>query len=304
MREKSILVVGGSGFVGHSLCQQLKQADMDVINFSFEGNEIEGCVNIFGDVTDKSTVAHIFDQYPIRCVVNLASLLQSASNRNPLRAASVGVVGSLNLLELCREHEVERFIFGSSTAVLRPSFDARQAVDETSPVFASSTYEEIKRFVENMGVRIAKDNSFDFITGRISLVIGPGIPSKTSAYRTDIFNLLLSGGDIHIPFHLEEILPVCHFEDVAAGFVHLVKAPTLQHTIYHLPCESIAAEKMGGLVQRIGNNIQVTFGTHRFANGAPFVEWGRIQAELGANLIPLEQRLLAHKKFLSQKEKK
>jgi nucleoside-diphosphate-sugar epimerase len=301
-KEQYILVVGGSGFIGHSLCSQLINSNQKTINFSKDENDIEGCINITGDVCDPGQLKPVFKKYPIQCVVNLASLLVSASTKNPLQAARVGVIGSLNIFELCKDFNIRRLIFGSSTVFLKHERDPKKAVKESGQVFISSAYGEIKYFIENIGLRIGEGIGTEFIIARIPLVFGPGEPSISSAYRTDIFNLLLSGGDIFFPFQEDEVLPISHFKDVAAAFVLLVKANTLKDQIYHLPNESIKVSRLAQLAQDIGHDIRVTFGERRLTDGAPFVDWGRIEKELGAVIMPIDQRLLEHKEFLLQKE--
>lgn len=302
-KKKTVLVVGGSGFVGKALCGVLSAKNIRTISFSSDHENVAPCEYISGDVTDKGQLESIFKINSIFCVVNLASLLQSASIKNPLLASKVGIAGTLNLLELCRDFAVERFIYGSSTSLLQPNPDRQKSVDEDAPIFASSIYEEIKRFVEEMGMCASVSHGFDFVSARISLVVGPGQPSQTSAYRTEIFNKLVSGGEVHIPFSKEEVLPLNHIQDVANAFALLINAPHLKHSIYHIPCESWRVSDLAERLGEISQNISVTFGDLRFSNGAPYVDWGRMQVELGASIIPLDQRLLEYKNFLLQRRK-
>ena len=301
-KNKKVLIIGGSGFVGHALCDLLLiNNNIRIINFSNDEKQISGCENIYGDVTRKDQLESVFEKHHIDCVVYLASLLQSTSIKNPLLACKVGVEGSLNLLEFCKNNGVNRFIYGSSTSLLRPYTDFHKNVDENAPVYTSSIYEEIKRFVEQMGQYIASANSFEFISARISLVVGPGSPSLTSAYRTEIFNKIAHGGDIHIPFTDNTVLPLNHYSDIAKALSLLINTPTLIHSIYNLPCESWKVKDLADLLHRLNPNINVTFGDQHFTNGAPYVNWGRIQVELGASITPLDQRLQQYKIYLDKR---
>jgi len=210
-KNDRVLVVGGSGFIGRSLCQTLTNLKISAINFSNNNEDVDCYENIHGDITDKACLELIFNKHSIYSVVNLASLLYSDSIKNPIKATRIGVEGSINLFELSKKHNVKRFISASSTCLLRPSLDIRKGVSEDATVFTDSIYEEIKRFVEEIGVRISLTCGFEFISSRISLVVGPGHPSSTSAYRTEIFNRLVSGGEIHIPFQKDEVLPISHY---------------------------------------------------------------------------------------------
>lgn len=303
MEGKTVLVVGGSGFVGQALCKTLADNHITTINFSSDSKDTAANKNICGDVADRQQVKSVIANNPISCVVNLASLLQSASIRNPLKAIRVGVVGSLNLMDLCSEYGVSRLIYGSSTAILRPYCDPSNSVDENSPIHTSSVYEEIKRFVEEMGLRLSAVNNFDFISARISLVVGPGEPSATSAYRTEIFNKIASGGTIHFPFPKDQVLPLNHCQDIANALLLLINAPRLQHSIYHLPCEAWRVVELAERLHEINNEISIVYGEQALPNGAPNVDWGRIRMELGASIMPLDQRLLEYKNDVSKRRK-
>jgi len=301
--NEKVLVIGGSGFVGKALCKILSENHIQAINFSNDKEKLIDCENVFGNIADKNQLESIFKKNSIRCVINLASLLQSASIKNPLLACKIGVVGSLNLFDICMGYGVNRLIYGSSTALLRPYSDYRKSVDENAPVHTSSIYEEIKRFVEELGLRVSTAHGINFISARISLVVGPGNPSLTSAYRTEMFNKLLSGGEIFIPFAKRETLPLNHYMDVAESLFLLINAPSLNHSIYNLPCESWRIVDLAERIKEISPNTIVTFGDLPFSNGAPFVDWGRMRVELGASIMPLDQRLLEHKNYLLQRRK-
>lgn len=302
-KEKAVLVVGGNGFVGKALCKTLADDNIRTISFSRSDENIAACEHISGNVTDRERLESIFKNNSIFCVVNLAALLQSAAIKNPLLASKVGVAGNLNVLEICRDYAVDRFIFGSSTSLLRPNSNRQKSVDEDASVFTASIYDEIKRFVEKVGMYASATHGFDFVSARISLVVGPGQPSKTSAYRTEIFNKLVSGGEVHIPFSKEEVIPINHFQDVANALLLLIKAPHIQHSIYHVPCESWRVSDLAERLHKISQNISITFGDLQFSHGAPYVGWGRMRVELGASITPLDQRLLEYKNFLLKGEK-
>ena len=150
-----ILVTGGNGYVGSALCRQLVDSGHEVCSVSRRQYDTKGYLSLVGDVSDKASLEAIFDQYPIETVVHLASMLNTASVQNPDRAVRVNVVGSLNLMEVCRERRTRRFIFGSSFNVLGPRPGRMEACDETEPALPGEFYGETKRFVEQLGISLA-----------------------------------------------------------------------------------------------------------------------------------------------------
>lgn len=291
------LVVGGSGFIGQSLCKKLAKSNVGLINFSVGDTKVEAQENINGDITDQDAIKMLFNDFNIDKVINFASLLASNSTNDPISAIRVGVEGNTNLFEMCNKFNVKRYVFASSTCLLRPNLvNPLAPVCEDAEVVSESVYEEIKRFVESIGAKVSSTLGFEFISARISLVIGPGQPSKTSAYRTEMFNLLKSGGKIKFPFKEDVILPISHYEDVANSLYKLLTSPNLQHAVYNIPCESWRVSDIAELVSTIGNEITYTFGDQLFTNGAPYIDWKRIKNELGAEIVPLEKRLFEYKR--------
>lgn len=129
----NILVTGGAGFIGSHLCERILKTDKHVIcldNFddfydpSIKMNNITRCLNsanfelIRGDIRDKITLEAIFQNNQISKIVHIAAKAGvRPSIRNPLLYEDVNVRGTLNLLEACKNHRVENFIFASSSSV-------------------------------------------------------------------------------------------------------------------------------------------------------------------------------------------
>lgn len=290
-----ILVTGGNGYVGQALCQRLSALGREVASVSRKEYDTEGYASLVGDVGDKDSLAAIFEAHPIETVVHLASMLNTASRQHPDRAVRVNVVGSLNLMELCRDHGVRRFIFGSSFNAIgaRPGSD--RAFDETEPSQPGEFYGETKRFVEKLGMGLAEHGAFEFASARMSIIVGPGEPSPTSAWRTDMFNLLPTGGTIAITFAADEVIPLAHYEEIAESITVLVEADRLEHRIYHLPNESWRVADLARELEAIGRDLRVTCGD-RALDGIPArVSWSRLRDEFDFTATPLRERLIAYR---------
>ncbi|MBA7640839.1 UDP-N-acetylglucosamine 4-epimerase [subsurface metagenome] len=129
----SILVTGGAGFIGSHLINKLLEEGHSVIcldNFdSYYDSQLKkkNIVHnlskknfklIEADVRDKKALERIFKENDIEKIVHLAAKVGvRPSIKEPLLYEDVNVRGTLNLLELCKEHKVGNFIFGSSSSV-------------------------------------------------------------------------------------------------------------------------------------------------------------------------------------------
>jgi len=116
-KSKSILITGGSGFIGSHLVRLLvtKYSDYNIINLdslSYAGNpenliDIENFPNyIFehGDICDQAFISKLFDKYAFDLIIHLAAESHvDRSITDPLLFIKVNVLGTANLLNVAKE---------------------------------------------------------------------------------------------------------------------------------------------------------------------------------------------------------
>jgi UDP-glucuronate 4-epimerase len=128
-----ILVTGGSGFIGSTLCDKLVERGDYVINLDNFNNYYDPLVkweNIqdvihspnyklyVGDTRDPKILSQIFEVEKPEVVVHLAAMAGVRNSlKDPLEYVDVDVKGTVNMLEFSRKHGIEKFVFGSSSSV-------------------------------------------------------------------------------------------------------------------------------------------------------------------------------------------
>lgn len=128
-----ILVTGAAGFIGSHLCDSLLEENFDVIgidNFdSFYDPDIKkrNLQNFQNNpqfhfheasIIDISVLEKIFSQYRISQIVHLAAKAGvRPSIEHPIAYRRTNIDGTLNLLEMARQHNIDRFVFASSSSV-------------------------------------------------------------------------------------------------------------------------------------------------------------------------------------------
>lgn len=109
-----IATIGGSGFVGTRLIEQLKKNDLDVVNIDKNRSLYYKEITIIGDVRDKAYLITLLKN------IDLVVLL-AAEHRDDVSPTSlyydVNVDGMRNVLEAMEANGVKRIVFTSSVAV-------------------------------------------------------------------------------------------------------------------------------------------------------------------------------------------
>ena len=158
--KKTILVTGSSGFIGSNLCiRLLNDYDYRVIgidnhNDYYDVNLKEyrldkirklnkDFVFIKGDISNKSFIDKVFDDYKIDVVINLAA---QAGVRYSIDHPDVyiesNIIGFYNILEVLRSHPVEHLIYASSSSVYggntKVPFSEDDKVDNPVSLYAAT----------------------------------------------------------------------------------------------------------------------------------------------------------------------
>jgi len=136
VKETTILVTGGAGFIGSHLVERLVEKGYfvmcldnfnDYYNPELKENNISGVIDnpnfklIRGDILDVPLLEDIFSGNKNQPPTKVAHLAAMAGVRPSIASpdiyVDVDVKGTVNLLEKAKEHKVEHFIFASSSSV-------------------------------------------------------------------------------------------------------------------------------------------------------------------------------------------
>ena len=158
---KTILVTGGTGFIGSHVCVELLAEGYEIVvadnltNSNLEVIEqikrITGKAVIFYkiDIRDREALGKIFKAHKIYSVIHCAGLKSvEESVKNPLLYYDNNVYGSVVLLQIMVEFNVKKIVFSSSACVY--GADASVPYIETSLIRPVNPYGKSKLFVEEI----------------------------------------------------------------------------------------------------------------------------------------------------------
>ncbi len=158
---KSILVTGGTGFIGsHTVVALMERGYVPVIVDNLDNSRAEVLQRIEGltgrapgfvqsDVRDPVALAKLFSDHKFDAVIHFAGLKAvGESVEKPLRYYSNNLQGTLELLRAMEEHGCRRLVFSSSCTVYGDP--SRVPLVEDMPLSATNPYGQTKLAVENM----------------------------------------------------------------------------------------------------------------------------------------------------------
>lgn len=163
--KQTILVTGGTGFIGSHTTVELQQAGYNVVivdNLSNSKIEVlDGIEKITGvrpafenvDLREKNAVEAVFEKYPqIEGIIHFAaSKAVGESVEKPLLYYRNNIVSLINLLELMPKYNVKGIIFSSSCTVYGQPSEENLPVTEEAPIQkALSPYGNTKQINEEI----------------------------------------------------------------------------------------------------------------------------------------------------------
>lgn len=119
---KSILVVGGAGYIGSHMVWLLGQRGMHAVTLdnlsAGHRNAVLHGELVVGDIADRALLERLFASRRFDVVMHFASCIQvGESVTDPAKYYANNVANTLTLLDAMRAHKVRQFVFSSTAAI-------------------------------------------------------------------------------------------------------------------------------------------------------------------------------------------
>ena len=258
---KTILVTGGTGYIGSHTVVELQQAGYDVVILDNLSNSKEDVVDkietITGirpvfykcDILDSEGMREIFARHPIDAVIHFAGLKAvGESVAIPLKYYNNNITGTIRLLEAMKEANVKTIVFSSSATVYGNPHTV--PIKEDFPVGGcTNPYGKTKYFIEEILRYVAvSDPTFNISLLRYFNPVGAhesgligenpnGIPNNLMPYITQVaigkLDYLRVFGSDYNTHDGTGVRDYIHVVDLAKGHLcALKKLETTGHGVY------------------------------------------------------------------------
>jgi nucleoside-diphosphate-sugar epimerase len=227
MSSATVLVTGGTGFIGSYVARDLLDHGHEVVAYdrstdtrilekvgAADAVEVRG-----GDVTDATDVAHAIRETGATHVVHLAALLTTAAAANPRAAMRVNVEGTNNVFEAARLlPEVERVAWASSAAAYAPpEAYGDRFVTEDDLVSPDTLYGATKEYNEHQARVYHEEFDVSHVALRPTVAYGPYRETGGSAFLANIVEKPALGEPFAVEYG-DQVIDWQHVRDIAQAF--------------------------------------------------------------------------------------
>jgi len=256
---KTFLVTGGAGFIGSHIAHRLLRegATVRVVDNLSTGKkerlrDVERCIEfIEDDITDRRVcdravqgVEYVLHQAAVPSVYR--------SIHDPVETNRANVIGTLNLLESCRQHGVRRFVYAASSS----AYGDTQVLPKKEDMAPNplSPY-ALQKFVGERYCKLYNDlYGLETVSLRYFNVFGPSQDpwSEYSAVIPKFATRLQSGQSLVVYGDGEQSRDFTYIDNVVEANILAIKAPRTAGAVINIGCgESLTLNRLIRFLEEI-----------------------------------------------------
>jgi threonine 3-dehydrogenase len=294
-QQRTVLITGGTGFIGSNLAMRLLNDDPNVQVVLFDRNPdtsrltgfksaVPGVEDRYTPVKDRITfvqgdltlfphVLALFDNHNPDTVFHLGALLSAGAEANPTMGLQVDLLGTWHVFEAARLYCQSstkppiRVLFPSTIASFGDFIAPGQLVPNEAIQMPTTVYGVAKVSVERMGEYYSRKGWIDFRAVRFPSVIGASRgPGGTTVYSTLIVQQPALGQSYQAYVGADTPLDIIYVADAVDALVrlHAANNADLKRRVYNIGGIRIggkppAAGDIAAAVRDVVPNAAITF---------------------------------------------
>jgi nucleoside-diphosphate-sugar epimerase len=307
---KRIALVGGAGFIGHSLAIELKErgAEVEVI----DGLAVNNLLHYTGlppgtpnrdlyiriiqqrmaklqaggvpihvqDARDYHALSATLDAIQPQVVVHLAAIAHAGkSNKDPMSTFGHSLRTLENALDYARD-SAEHFVFFSSSMVYGNFLEPE--VSENHPLDPIGIYGALKLAGEKIVIAYKQVFDLDYTIIRPSALYGPGCVSRRVSQV--FIESALVGDTLRVDGEGDERLDFSYIDDVVEGVIQAIGHPAARNEAFNITTG--ASRSLGDLIEIVREHFPEV--------GVEYVERDALRPYRGTLSIEKARRLIGY----------
>lgn len=300
----TVLVTGGTGFIGSYVVRRLLQRgdrvvaydlvpDQNAIQMVLTPEEAESVTLVRGDVRDSLALFRTIREQGVTEIVHLASLLIPSCNENPPLAVQIMGDAYVNVLEAMRTFELRRLVWASSVAVFgSPEDHEEEYVSNDAPHYPKNVYAGLKSLEEVLAKHYHAFYNVDSIGFRFTAAYGVGRMRGVSAFATALMENPALGKPSTVLYG-DDVVDWEYVEDAASMVIRALEIDSVDTRVFNTRCDIRPVREVAEFVKRVVPDAQM-----EIQGGTTGIVWKcddrKVREELGFTPEwPMERGCLA-----------
>ncbi len=230
MVKKTILIMGGAGFIGSHLCERLLGEGNRVICLDnlFTGSE-KNIANFLANpnfvFVEHDIITPFFSEEHIDEIYNLACPASPVHYQsNAIHTIKANTLGVINMLGLARKHRA-RILQASTSEVYGDPLEHPQKESyrgNVNSIGPRACYDEGKRVAETLCFDYHRSHGLEIRVARIFNTYGPRMAANDGRVVSNFIVQALAGHPITIYGKGSQTRSFCYVDDLVEGLVRLM----------------------------------------------------------------------------------
>ena len=259
LKNRSVFISGASGLIGRYLVDVIMHKNIrDDLNchvYALGRNEIRmddyfkryketGLLSILiHDICKPLTFFEHVD-YVLHLAGNTHPVLYSSK---PIETIEVNLLGTINMLDICRSNPQSRFLLASSVEVYgeenhKETLFSEKDFGYIDPNTLRADYPESKRCAETLCQAYHREYDIDFLIARLARVYGPSMLMNDSKSMSQFLLNGIRKEDIVLKSKGEQLFSYCYVADAVAGILFLLEKGENTHA-YNIAEDTVISLK-------------------------------------------------------------